>query len=259
MPRADEPRIERDGSGAFHRRHELVAVDDRTVIAGMEDDMHRFEMTLRHDGRAVTAVEGRAVRWPWTPCADSPSALDALVGMPLDPSPTAVGGWADSHSNCTHLFDLAGLAVAHAARHSAGGDERRSYLAVVPDWFQPPYDAWIVRDGVLVLRWTIDGTSIGAPEPFTGVALAGGFVAWCREHLDDDATEAAFLLRRAVWMSPARHIDLERFDTADQSHVKHGVCFTAQPERLSIARRNRNSLRDYGSDADCMLAGFPTE
>jgi hypothetical protein len=178
--------------------------------------------------------------------------------MALDTSPTAVGGWADSHANCTHLFDLAGLAVAHAARHVAGGADRRSYLAVVPDWFEPPYDAWVMRDGDEVLRWTVAGATIASPEPFAGVPMAGGFVAWCREHLDDDTTEAAFLLRRAAWMSPARHIDLEQYDTADASHVKHGVCFTAQPQRLSIARRNRGSLRDYGTNPDRMLTSFPT-
>ena len=87
--------------------------------------------------------------------------------------------------------------------------------------------------------------------------MSGGFFAWCREHLGDDDTEAAVLLRRAAWMSPARHLDLEQFDTADTAHVKPGVCFTAQPQRLHIATRNRNSHRDYGTRPGDLLANFP--
>jgi hypothetical protein len=40
--------------------------------------------------------------------------------------------------------------------------------------------------------------------------------------------------------------------------LKPGVCFTSQPQRLAIARRNRNSLRDYGTRPDALLADFPT-
>lgn len=256
----DVPLIERDGSGAFHRRHELLAVDDTTVVAGIEDDMHHFELTLRHDGQRVTAVEGRAVRWPWQPCVESPGALQALVGVPLDPFPAAIGGWTDARSQCTHLFDLAGVAVAHAARSVTGGAAQRSYLAVVPDWFEPPYVAWIERDGREVLRWTIGASSTIAagPEPFPGVRLNRRFVEWCREHLDHDTAEAAFLLRRAAWMSPARHIDLEAIPMIEGSRIAPGVCFTSQPGRIEIARRNRNSLRDYGSTPEQLLSGFPT-
>jgi hypothetical protein len=252
-------RIARDGSQAFHRRHELRALDGTTVVAAIEDDMHHFELTLRHDGRVVVGAEGRAVRWPWAPCVDGARAIDALVGMPLDTSCSAVGAWTEATGQCTHQFDLAGLAVAHAARHTAGGAPVRSYLAVVPDWQQPPYQAWILRDGVEVLRFTIGERAIEAPDPFTGVALNQRFIQWCNEHLDDDTTEAALLLRRAAWMSPARHIDLESFDTIGESMVKAGVCYATQPQRIELGSRNRNSLRDYGTRPDALLADFRAE
>jgi hypothetical protein len=254
---AGVPRTSRDGTGAFHRRHELLALDDHTVVGAIEDDMHCFEVTLRHDGSSVIEATGRAIRWPWTPCADAPGALEALAGLPLSTSSTAVGSWTDAGGQCTHVFDLAGLAVAHAARHVAGGAARRSYLATVPDWFSPPYEAWIQRDGVEVLRFRLGADGIESPEPFTGVSLSNRFIQWCNEHLDDDTTEAALLLRRAAWMSPARHLDLEAAATASDSMLKPGVCFTSQPQRLAIAYRNRNSLRDYGTRPDEMLSDFP--
>jgi hypothetical protein len=251
-------RLERDGTGAFHRRHELRAVDAHTVIAGIEDDMHRFEIELHHDGARVVAIEGRAVRWPWIPCADAHEALGALVGLPLTTSPTAVGAWTAASAQCTHQFDLAGLAVAHAARTRRGAPATRRYLAIVPDWQEPPYVGWLQRDGVEVLRWHVDGTTITAPEPFRGVLLRGRFIEWCETNLDDDLAEAAFVLRRALWMSPARHIDLEAFAMVDEAMLKTGVCYATQPQRLALGRRNRNSLRDYGTRPDDLLAGFPT-
>jgi hypothetical protein len=249
--------IPRDGSEAFHRRHELRAIDERTVLAAIEDDMHHFELTLRHDGHVVTAVEGRAVRWPWAPCVEGARVIDALVGLPLSPSSSAVGTWTDASGQCTHQFDLAGLAVAHAARHAAGGAASRSYLAVVPDWHEHPFDAWILRDGVEVLRFTVGSRALEAPEAFAGVALNQRFIQWCASHLDDDTTEAALLLRRAAWMSPARHIDLEAFAMIADSMVKTGVCYATQPERLEIGRRNRHSLRDFGTHPQDLLADFP--
>jgi hypothetical protein len=253
------PRIARDGSGAFHRRHELRAVDAHTVVAGIEDDMHRFELTLHHDGRVVTAVEGLAIRWPWVTCGDAASALDAVTGMPLSTSSTAVGSWADATANCTHQFDLAGLAVAHAARHAAGGAATRSYLAVVPDWFTHPFEAWMVRDGVEVLRYVVaaDGTLL-APDAFAGVDLNRRFIPWCNEHLDPDAAEAAVLLRRAASMSSARHMDLEALDLIGDSGIRIGTCYASQPQKLEIGRRNRHSLRDYGTHPQDLLAEFPT-
>jgi hypothetical protein len=252
------PKVERDGSGAFHRRHELRAIDDHTVVAGIEDDMHRFEVTLRHDGRAVTGIEGRPVRWPWVTCQDAPAALGTLVGMPLSTSASAAGRWADATANCTHQFDLAGLAVAHAARFVAGGSATRWYLAVVPDWFAPPYDAWILRDGVEVLRFRVDQDGVlVAPAAFAGVDLNRRFIPWCNEHLDADTTEAAMLLRRAASMSPARHMDLESLDLIGESGIRPGTCYASQPGLLEIGRRNRNSYRDFGTRPGDLLADFP--
>jgi hypothetical protein len=258
-PRPGDHRVARDGTQAFHRRHELRALDATTVVAAIEDDMHHFELTLRHDGRVVVAVEGRAVRWPWAPCVDGARAIESLAGMSLDTSCSSVGAWTDATTQCTHQFDLAGLAVAHAARHARGGAASRSYLAVVPDWQRPPYEAWIARDGVEVLHFTIGDRGIERPDPFAGVALDRRFIQWCNEHLDDDTTEAALLLRRAAWMSPARHIDLESFGTIGESMVKPGVCYATQPQRIEIGFRNRNSLRDYGDRPDALLADFRTD
>jgi len=243
----------RHGTGAFRRRQLLVALDDTTVAAGIEDEMHHFEITVRHDGAVVTAAEGTPVRWPWSPCLESPSALRALVGVSITASPAAIAAWTDAREQCTHQFDLATLAIAHAARHAAGGLARRDYVSEVPDWFDPPFTARLWRDGELVLEWTCAADTVLEPEQFRGAPMRNRFFAWCAANLDVETAEAAHVLRRAAWISPARRLDLEAFDRAEESMLKPGICYTAQPARMAVAIRSRDSLRDYGKSAAPLL------
>ena len=246
----------RHGTGAFRRRQLLVAVDDTTVAAAIEDEMHHFEIRLHHDGERVTAVDGAPVRWPWAPCLDSTQALAALVGLAITASPTDIAHWADARQQCTHQFDLAALAVAHAARQVGGGAARRDYLTEVPDWHEPPFIARLWVDGELTLDWVCSADAVLAPEQYRGAPMRSGFFDWCAEHLDADLTEAAQVLRRAAWISPARKIDLEAADQATDSGIKHDVCYTSQPERLPLAIRSRGSLRDFSHSSAPLLASF---
>ena len=234
-----------------------MATDAHTVEAGIEDEQHHFRVRLHHDGERVTGVEGRAVRWPWAPCAESPAALEAAVGVALTTDPTALGRHTPARLQCTHQFDLLGLAIGHAAAVAAGArPSRRQYDAAVPDWRDPPFTAELQRDGHVVLRWTCDASTIVQPTPFAGVSLREKFIEWCAASLDTDTAEAALVLRRAVWMSPSRLLDLEACDDALESALRPGVCFTAQPERIRVALRNRDSLRDFGSSAGGLVAGL---
>jgi hypothetical protein len=246
----------RHGTGSFRRRHLLVAVDDHTVAAGIEDEMHHFELRVHHDGAVVTDVTGTPIRWPWAPCYDSPTALRDLVGLPLAATPAEVARFTDVREQCTHQFDLAVLAAAHAARVAAGGERRRDYVTEVPDWHQVPVTARLWRDGELLLDWVCDYETVTEPEQFRGLPTRSGFFHWCAAHLETELTEAAQVLRRSVWMSPARHLDLEAFDDATQGHLKAGICFTGTPERLPVAFRNRGSMRDYSTSPAALLTGF---
>ena len=57
----------------------------------------------------------------------------------------------------------------------------------------------------------------------------------------DGSAVAALFLKRALWMAPARGVDLDALHTINQSGIGVGVCHTTQPERYTIARRNRGS------------------
>ena len=53
----------------------VTAIDASTIRGDMEDDFHRFGVTLRHDGERVVEVVGDGTRFPWTTC---PSAVEPL-------------------------------------------------------------------------------------------------------------------------------------------------------------------------------------
>jgi Protein of unknown function (DUF2889) len=222
------------------------------VDAALEDDFHHFRVALRHDGQCVVEIEGRALRWPWSTCPAAAGPLRALVGMPLSPRAGAVGEWTDPHANCTHLFDLAGLAVAHATRSA----ERRQYDAEIPFGAQsgPPTRVRLWRDGDVVLDWVLEGGRVADPAPYTGAPWRGGFMRWADATLPVEEAEAAIVLRRACEIGMGRGMDLDAVERAvELGPMMAGVCFTLQPENAPVAIRNRGTIRDFADDPDALL------
>lgn len=243
------------GEGVFRRRIVLRTVGgggDGSVAADLEDDFHRFGLVLHHDGAEVVSVEGHADRFPWVTCPGAVEPLKALAGMPLSERSTAVGGFADAHSNCTHLFDLAGLAVAHAV----SGLERRRYDVAIPDRDSNGVTtARLFRDGELVLAWELAWMTITAPLLFEGVPLRGGFLRWAESHLDVETAEAAAILRRACEISMGRQTPWDTLSmAADVGDFMAGVCHTFQPGTAEVALRVKGSVRDFTDDPDALLA-----
>jgi hypothetical protein len=246
-------------SGSFRRRLRVVVEAPDRVAAGIEDDFHYFTVELRHDGRRVVAMDAASRRWPWSTCPGAAEPLRALAGMPLSPRCLAVGDWADPRQNCTHMFDLAGLAVAHAARGGAPGTTRQ-YDVAIPfgAQFGGRHDVRLWRDGDLLLTWTLDGRDCVAPPPYSEVRWRGGFLRWADEHLDADAAEAAIVLRRACDIGMGRGMDLDAVDSAEQLLDTQGaICHTMQPGVVEVALRNRGTIRDWDDDPDALLDAGP--
>ena len=246
--------------GSFRRRIRLVATADDVVEGGLEDDLHYFKVVLRHDGERVASVEGEPVRWPWTTCADAVGPLRALAGMPLSPRFLAVGEWAPPRLNCTHLFDLAGLAVAHAARQVAGGAVRRQYDAEIPFGASSggEHDVRLWRDGELVQQWTLDGRACVRPQPFSEVPWRGGFLHWADRTFPPDESEPVIVLRRACDIGAGRGMDLDGFDRAEQlAEFQAGICYTMQPDVMPVSLRIKGSVRDWDGHPDDLLSAGP--
>jgi len=255
----DPPTHFRDGS--YRRRLRTVATAPGLVEGGLEDDFHHFSVRLEHDGAVVTRVDAHAHRWPWTTCPDAAVPLRALESMELSPRCLAVGAHADPKQNCTHMFDLAGLCVAHAARGGEVGTTRQ-YDIEIPAAAQggrpTPVRCW--RDGELVHEWTLEGRRCVAPEPFASAPWRGGFLRWADETFasDLDAAEAAIVLRRGCDIGMGRGMDLDAVERADElGSVMAGVCYTMQPQPIRIALRNKATIRDFDADTDKLLADGP--
>jgi hypothetical protein len=227
-------------SGAYRRAIQLTA-GDGWAAAEIEDDFHRFGVTVRHDGRQVTDVEGRAARYPWSGCPLAVRALDALRGLPIALDPTAVYRFADARSQCTHLFEMAGLAVCQAAR----GVGARRYEATVTDPQAGQSVAELRRDGGRILRWVLRDGVIQTPTEFQGLR-PGEIRSSGLRKLAPEAAEARLVLRRAASASAARAVDIDAYATAAEIETP-GACFVFRPGVAETAKRRYGSALDFSA------------
>ena len=235
-------------TGTLHRVIRLAGRPGEVRVT-VEDDFHHFRVRLHHDGTCVTAVGAEGLRSPYTLCPAAGGELVALVGMPLSTDPTAALRVADARQQCTHQIDIAALAVAAAAR----GTLTRRYDIAVPDaMFGVERHARLKRDGVELLDWVLDGYAIAAPLPFAGLGLGTGFTDWVANRLDDEAAEAALVLRRGVFVAGGRP-KKEWLDSLVHSPASGG-CWVQQPAQHERALRIRGSSLDFTGRAE-LLAG----
>ncbi len=182
------------GEGACHRRVVLDGAEGR-VDASLADDFHRFDCLLLHDGAAITELSGQGIRVPTSLCAGSAELLADLVGLPLQTSSTVFYGNGRARRHCTHLYDLAVLAIGHARR----GQERRVYEAIVPDETDRPVQLEIRANDTVVHSWTVKDGFILAPPMLAGHPLGRGMAHWAVQIFADDVLEAAIILTR-TWL-----------------------------------------------------------
>lgn len=224
----------------FRRRIELAnhsAGGAGQVRAVLEDDFHHFRVAVDYRAGHVTAARGQAVRHPFTACPGAAAALDALAGMALDRIAQSVTLHTDATQQCTHMFDLAGLAVAVAAR----GDSRRLFDIEVPRHVQGRSRATLVRDDVPVLDWEVEGSAILGPAPYGGVDMRAGLARWALANLPEQEAEAALVLRRCALIALGR---LKDIDKEPHAHLT-GRCYAQQPHRAPQAIRIVGSTWDF--------------
>lgn len=246
--------------GTYRRQIDLRAWDGRTVVGWLEDESHHFGLTLEHDGVRIVDVRIAAVRIPWTTCAGAGEPLRGLVGQPLMERCAAIGTLIAMDRQCTHLFDLAGLAMAHA---HAGRQHRRYHGTVRPladllpgapaDWQR----ATLRRDGQPVLCWDLHDNRIMGPPPFAGRSILHGFRPWSEGLATEDA-EAALVLRRVAYVAQGRRISIEHARVADDMG-QAPVCHSFQPEFRQVAFRVGDTQRRFDENPDGMLTRIASQ
>lgn len=224
------------------RRRIWIGVKGDSADAGearavLEDDFHHFRVAVLYRDGIVSGTAVDALRVPFTSCPFAAGQLDLLQGMQLDDAADRVFQQTDPSQQCTHMLDLAGLAIAAAAR----GTPLRRYDIHVADRQERRTTARLWRNGQHVLTWHLDGFEVVGPDPFTGVELRQGFGRWVRERMDSEEAEACLVLRRCAVISMGRGVDLDAIPTA----VARGRCFSEQPDRAPQALRVRGSTLDF--------------
>ena len=238
------------GRGVFTRRIHLRA-EGGAVHGELEDDFHHFAVTIRHDGERVIDVRGRDVRVPWTTCPESVALVERLRGLAVTRSLLAASHFTEPSHQCTHLFDIASLAVCHAARRLEGGAVERRYHITLPDRVDGRTRAELHRDGEPLLRWLVQGVRVveAEPEVFGDRSLASAmFNRWAERDLEPDWAEAALVLRRAVFIGLGRQYDFDRIRKATTfARVVGSACHTFSPQVVGRATRVAGSTRELAA------------
>lgn len=236
--------------GLYRRRVRLRATPWR-ASADVEDDYHRFGVDVEHDGAVVLAIRGRALRTPWTTCPLAAQQLQVLAGAPLLASPFQVLRQTKLAQHCTHMVDMAALAIAAAAR----GERYRQYDASLTledrggaDWrtgVLEPSDGepsrWLMRDGVVV-----------EPAAYAGLEMRRA-ASWIAARSDTiSAIEAAFVMQRAVLVAGGRRYELDEVVTPAAQLWMLGACFAFQPDRMAEGRRRLGSTRSFLRSEDLL-------
>jgi len=237
------------GDGTFRRRvriatskHSGEMIEARCAV---EDDFHHFRVVLEARDGVITAVRTDARRSPNSLCEAAGHRLQELVGMALNPACAAVFNQRDQFQQCTHQLDLAGLGVAAMAIERP----ERTYEITVPDRKDGHTIATLYADGQPMLMWRVMGMTIEGPPPYAGQSLGAGFTKFTYS-LGRDQAEAALVLRRALFVSQGRGIDIDALGIRGPV----GGCWAWQPERIAQIRRLPENRRDFSASSEGALA-----
>lgn len=244
----------RYGTGCFRRAIRLRQASATRVEAALEDDPHAFALAIEHDGERVTAITSEAHRFPLTTCRGATGALQSIVGAPLGRSLVDLKRHADPRSNCTHLFDLAALAIAHVFR----AERERVYRIEIPDAVEGRTEARLDRDSGRVLTWSLHEGVITAPERYAGQRVLGGFTSWATAHLGGEELEYAVVLARGFFVALSRIYDMEAGSPgpASDDPMPSGVCYSYSPGQAEHAYRVAGSRRDFSAAPEQLLRWY---
>jgi hypothetical protein len=229
---------------AGFRRRFRVTPQAGSVCAEVEDDFHHMRVSIKHDGVTAHTVTASLLRAPWSTCPGAQTKCEeTFTGVELAAFPAL----RDKTYNCTHLYDLALLAAAHAHENVV-----LVYDIYVSDPIDGKRHAQLWRNAEHIIEWWDKSYRIVEPGELAGMKL-NDMRLWI-DSLAPVQQEAARILQWASIIAHGRIIPMDK--QSDASRMPPS-CYTFQPERAVIARRI-GQTRDF-SDATAQPLEFPEE
>jgi len=239
------------GSGVLRRAFRLRGFPGK-VEAALEDMCHAMICTLEHDGEKVIAVEADFRRYTLQFCPGASVPLQELVGMPLATTTADFFAGGRARQNCTHMLDLAWLAMRHARR----GEIEWLYEVEIPDAPKAPMRGILRRNGKTVQDWCVERGVITSPPVLAGQSLTGGFTRWLTTEsgLDEEAIEECLVLHKGYFMTGARQFLIPE-GPLPESYKKSvaGVCYGYAAERVDEAIGLSGMKRDFSHQPEKLL------
>ena len=215
------------------RRVITLSSSDGQVMSRVCDNVHEFSVKLLHDGVCITDVSAEAVRYPWTTCPLGTDRLKRLIGTPIKNHERVK---VDQSQQCTHMLDLAKLALAHSVRE---GDRR--YAAYIEADANPNAClATLSRDGEELFKWKVEDDIVVSPPLYAGHVTTGRAVWAPGIDADADLREAALVLRRCLLVFRGRRFVTPDTFRANAAPELIGVCVSFLPENVNDAVRPIN-------------------
>ncbi|WP_320838671.1 DUF2889 domain-containing protein [Zhongshania sp.] len=249
----DYPKNPDYGHGRYRRRIRLTS-EPGQVHGELEDTNHGFRCTIFHDGEKVTDIQSEVLRIPFDTCPGAVEPLRKLIGLALCDDIQTLIPLTDSSSNCTHLLDLALLAIRHSRRSVA----ELIYDICVEDQADDnsPAAAEVYANGKLLHRWQTCNWEITGPDELKHKVLYKGFSKWASACFTGEEREAAFILQKGYFVASARryNIDAQVGQAANEHRdVMLGVCFSYSTPQIEIATRTADSTRDFSNTPELLL------
>ena len=217
----------------------------------MEDDPHCYHIALEIENSRVRDVSCDSIRTPWSLCGEADRSLSALVGMEVSPDMNTLLQQVDRSLQCTHMLDAAVLGISHAAR----GITWRQYDISVESWpDQREQNVSLLRDGVSLLELSIEGDHLVTPPELKGTSVKLLNQVMVKAGDSDDHREAVSILRRAIYISNNRKVDLDNVEVAMDHGPALGACYVYHKDRVTLATRIPGSTREFTHSTEGMIS-----
>lgn len=248
----DYPKNPNFGQGCYRRRIRLIN-QENTVSGELEDTNHAFRCIISHDGQHVTDIQSEILRIPFDTCPGASEPIKKLIGLALCDDVQELIPHTDASGNCTHLLDLALMAIRHARRSQV---EWLYDIRIDDQLDEQPTSAEIYANGELIHAWQTLNWQIMAPESLKDKVLYKGFSKWANIEFSGDTKEAAFALQKGYFVSSARRYNINA--QAGQAAIEHldvmlGACFSYSRPQIELAKRTANSARDFSDTPELLL------